>query len=171
MEDINESLDEAIRTKDIKSIRNILVTGIAQDPGFSKRVLERELKHCLDAGISKDELFEPFEGAPLNIDQNAWTKEYYAEQCTEFRYNFSLERLEHLKKTGRVLFPSKDAFGNEQPKRDSYSTSPEYEKEKRNYENTRRPRTEDKESEGIPKWLIPVGIGVAALILLWILFG
>jgi len=171
MEDINKTLDEAISTRDIKSIRNILVTGIAQDPGFNNGILENELKYCFDSKITKEELFEPFEGDLLNEDQNIWTKDYYAEQRTEFRYNFSFERFEHLKKLGKKLYPSKNALSNEQSEHDDYSPSLENKDEKRKYKNTECISTKDKENEGIPNWLIPAGIGAVALFLLWLIFG
>ncbi|GHU27336.1 hypothetical protein FACS1894164_19410 [Spirochaetia bacterium] len=105
MEGINKTLDEAIRAKDIEEVRNVLTTSMVQDPGFSKGVFEERFKRCL-IGLSETNIFDPFDGEPLNLNQSAWTKDYYAAQQTEFRYNFSLERLEHLKKVGRKLFPS-----------------------------------------------------------------
>jgi hypothetical protein len=163
MENINETLDKAIRLKDIETIRNILTTSMVQDPGFGKGVFEERLKRCLAAGISDSELFVPFEGSAVNKDPDAWTKDYYAGQRTEFRYNFSLERLEHLKKVGRKLYPSSAPV-----------TSSLNEETKKKYGDSGTFRGEQgsqKQDGEFPKWLIPVGIGAAALVLLWILFG
>jgi hypothetical protein len=163
MEDINKTLDEAIRGKDIKTIRNILTTSMVQDPGFSKGVFEERLKRCFASGVSSQDLFEPFAGTAINEDPNGWTKDYYAELRTEFRYNFSLERLDHLKKVGRKLYPSASPV-----------SSSNYEEAKRKYEerNTSRGeyRSQGRESD-FPKWIIPAVIGAAALVLLWILFA
>jgi hypothetical protein len=105
MEDINKTLDDAIQNKEIKVIRNILTTSMVQDPGFNDGIFDKRLTHCLLAGIPKEDIFVPFEGEAINTNQSEWTKDYYAEQTTEFRYNFSHERLEHLRKVGGKLFP------------------------------------------------------------------
>jgi hypothetical protein len=164
MEDINQTLDNAIRAKDIDVIRNILTTSMVQDPGFNKGVFEERLKRCFAAGISEADIFVPFEGEALGNNQNAWTKDYYAEQRTEFRYNFSKERLEHLRKVGSRLYQSAEA-----------PASSCHEEAKKKYGDGESypsgPKTgQDRESpgDGFPKWLIPAGIG--ALLLLWLLF-
>jgi hypothetical protein len=163
MEDINKTLNEAIRSKDIKTIRDVLTTSMVQDPGFSKGVFEERLKRCLVAAISDSELFETFEGSVINRDPNTWTKDYYAEQRTEFRYNFSLERLEHLKKVGRQLYPVTQPVGS--------SPNEETKKKYGDRGTSHQGSSSQKQADEFPKWLIPVGIGAAALVLLWILFG
>jgi hypothetical protein len=163
MEDINKTLDEAIRSKDIKAIRDVLTTSMVQDPGFSKGVFEERLKRCHIADISDSELFVSFEGSAINRDPNAWTKDYYAEQRTEFRYNFSRERLDHLKKVGRKLYPSgipAVSFSKEEAKK-KYGDRGTFQ-EGQGFQ---------REGGDFPKWLILVGIGAAALVFLWILFG
>jgi hypothetical protein len=162
MEDINRDLDEAIRTKDIKTIRNILTTSMVQDPGFNNGVFEDRLRRCLAAGLTESDIFVPFEGTPINHSPDAWTKDYYAEQRTEFRYNFSTERLAHLRKVGQKIYPS------EKPRPSSYS-----EEAKKKHGDERAYHREDRSyrEDGAPKWLIPVGIAAAALVLLWVLFG
>jgi hypothetical protein len=164
MEDINQTLDGAIKARDIKDIRNILTTSMLQDPGFNKGVFEERLKRCFAAGISDADIFVPFEGEPLNSNQNTWTKDYYVEQRTEFRYNFSKERLEHLRKVGGRLYQPAEtpasSYQEEAKKkygdRDGYPSG----------QTTRR--SPESPGDGFPKWLIPAGIG--ALLLLWLLF-
>jgi hypothetical protein len=163
MENINNTLDEAIRSRDIKAIRNVLTTSMVQDPGFSKGVFEERLKRCLAAGISDSELFETFEGSAINSEPNTWTRDYYAKERTKFRYNFSLERLEHLKKVGRHLYPVTPPAVS--------SLNEETKKEYRDRGTSRKRSSSPRQDEEFPKWLIPVGIGAAALVLLWILFG
>jgi hypothetical protein len=164
MEDINQTLDDAIRARDIKDIRNILTTSMVQDPGFRKGIFEERLKRCFTAGLSDADIFVSFEGKPLNNNQNAWTKDYYAEQRTEFRYNFSRERLEHLRRVGSRLYQSAETPAssyNEEAKK-KYGDGETY----HSGQNTRR--GQESPGDGFPKWLIPVGIG--ALLLLWLLF-
>jgi hypothetical protein len=164
MEDINRDLDEAIRTKDVKAIRNILTTSMVQDPGFNNSVFENRLKRCLAAGLTESDIFVLFEGTPINHNQSAWTKDYYAEQRTEFRYNFSTERLAHLRKVGQKIYPS--AFNRTSSYSEDAKKNPGgegvYQKESRSY----------REDGEFPKWLIPAAVlGAAAIVLLFVLFG
>jgi hypothetical protein len=166
MENINQTLDKAIVVKDIKVIRNILTTSMVQDPGFSNGVFEERLKRCFAAGLSEADVFVPFEGEPINYDQNAWTKDYYAEQRTEFRYNFSCERLEHLRKVGSKLYQSTEAPASsyhEEAKK-KYGDGKSY------HSSSKARQSSESQEDEFPKWIIPVGIGAVALLLLWILF-
>jgi hypothetical protein len=164
MEDINKTLEEAIGNKDIKSIRNILTTSMVQDPGFNNGVFEERLKRCLVSGLTEKDLFESFGGTAINTDSSAWTKDYYAAQRTEFRYNFSLERLEHLKMVGRKLYPSVLSSASLYDEKAG--------KKSRNGETYAGGRTYPRQESDFPKWLIPVGIGAAAIaILLFVLLG
>jgi len=168
MEDINKTLDEAILVRDIEKIRNILTTSMVQDPGFSKGVFEERLKRCLVAGISEEDIFVPFEGEAINSSQDAWTKDYYAEQRTEFRYNFSRERLEHLGGIGRKLFsPVKPTIASSAPKSVPTTGEP---KKKSGGENINSTDPTGGNDKGFPKWFIPAGIGAGILLLLWMLF-
>jgi hypothetical protein len=164
MEDINQTLDNAIRARDIDVIRNILTTSMVQDPGFNKGVFEERLKRCFAAGISDADIFVSFEGEPLNSNQNTWTKDYYAEQRTEFRYNFSLERLEHLRRVGSRLYQPAEtpASSYHEEAKKKYGDREGY------HSGPKTGRDQESPGDGFPKWLIPAGIG--ALLLLWLLF-
>jgi hypothetical protein len=165
MEDINQTLDNAIRAMDIDVIRNILTTSMVQDPGFNKGVFEERLKRCFAAGISEADIFVPFEGEPLSNNQNAWTNDYYAEQRTEFRYNFSHERLEHLRRVGSRLYQS-----SETPASSCHEEAKKKYGDRKSYPSSQTTRrSPESPGDGFPKWLIPAGIG--AFLLLWLLFG
>jgi hypothetical protein len=166
MEDVTLTLDEAIRAKDIKTIRNILTTSMVQDPGFSNGVFEERLKRCFFAGLAESDIFVPFDGKPLDYNQSAWTKDYYAEQRTEFRYNFSCERLEHLRKVGSKLYRSTEA-----PDSSYHEEAKEKYGDGEPYPRPRQKQSFESQGDEFPKWLIPAGIGVGvAALLLWILF-
>jgi hypothetical protein len=169
MEDINTSLDTAIREKNLEKIRDILVTSMVQDPGFSKDVFAQRLYRCAAAGISEKDIFVPFEGEPLNENSGAWTADYYAAQRVEFRYNFSQKRLEHLKKVGAKLFPaasSSTTGGGTRPTEQSDPGSG-------GYGGQRGAGQADNNRDGnLPPWLIPAAIGAAVLAIIAILlFG
>lgn len=150
MEDINQTLNAAIRSKDMDTIRNILSTSMVQDPGFNKGVFAERLNRCFTAGITEEAIFVDFEGKPFDENSQNWTMRYYAEQQTEFRYNFSRKRLEHLKNVAKTLYPASSPL-----------------------RRTAAPGGSGTGHGGgdLPVWLIPAAIGAAALVLLFILLG
>jgi hypothetical protein len=159
---INDMLDDAIRA-DIQAIRDILITGMVQDP-VSKGVFEERLARCLKAGISDSDLFASVKGPAINNNAASWIKDYYAKQRTKFYYHSFYECLEHLKKVGKKLYPSAGpaaSSSNEEAKRtyrDSGTSGGERDSQRLGF--------------GIPLWLILLGIGAATLaILLFILLG
>jgi hypothetical protein len=158
MQNINETLDQAIRDKDITAVRRALGTWILQDPGFAKDVFDKKVHHCLSSGISKAELFVPFAGEPLTEESAAWTDRYFASAKTEFDHNFSEERLAHLRKVGAKLFPAVS-------KPSASSSNEEF---KKKY-SQRVPVIRKTGKRGGSLWLVGMaGIGLAAL--LWFLF-
>jgi hypothetical protein len=164
MQDINEQLDEAIAKKDIPSIRIILTTSMVQDPGFVNRVFENRLKRVRESGIFENEVFEPFSGDEIIENSLLWTKDYYAKARTDFLYNFSQERLTHLRKVGQKLYPAAAAFDGAAQKKNGDSPGERIPSPQRIYS----PCGKD---EGIPGWIVPAAIAAAAVILLGIIFG
>lgn len=158
MQNINETLDQAIKDRDMESIRRALNTWILQDPGFTKGVFDEKLRYCRDRGISETEIFVPFKGEALNEDPSTWTDRYFASAKTEFDSNFSRERLAHLRKVGGKLFPRTST---------SSTSSNEEAKKKSGGEIPASDRQTSGKNNGLPWWLIPIGIGAAALI--WLL--
>jgi hypothetical protein len=140
MKSITETLDEAITAKDIPAIKSVLSTCFVEDPGFSKGTLDESIKYCLSHGITENELFDVHDGSIFSDNPTEWTRDYYSSQRVDFRANFSKERLEHLRKVGKKLFPA------------SQPRSPA--DVKKNYQ------TPERESE-IPSW---VPIAVAAVV-------
>jgi hypothetical protein len=165
MQNINEQLDAAINSRDIKAIRNILTTSMVQDPGWALGVFDERLRRCVSRGIKEADLFEPFEGDPLVTNESLWTKDYYAGARTELRYNFSIERIKHLCNVGGKLYPHVQSPLPPSPK-------PGYTGD---WEKTRAggsggtDRTSGGDSD-VPWWLIPAGIGAALLGLFLLLF-
>jgi hypothetical protein len=110
MEDIDPTLEKSLADKDIRGIRNVLSTFITEDQGFSRGIFDKNVKYCCRKGF---DVFEDFKGEDFKPQFKPeggtnWTKEYYAEQRTEFLYNFSRERLSHLKQVGKYLFSSEE---------------------------------------------------------------
>jgi len=115
MENINDTPNKALVEKDIDRIRSILSGFITADQGFSQGILDEKLRYCKSRGVSEDELFVPFEGEALNENSAEWDTAYFARQRTKFDANFSRERLEHLRKVGKKLFPASDKSEKKNP--------------------------------------------------------
>jgi hypothetical protein len=146
MGDINGTLAKVVEDKNIQEIRAVLAAFIVTDQGFSKGILAEKIQYCISKGILESDLFESFDGGPLNENPVTWTNEYYAEQRTKFRGNFSVERLKHLKRVGQKLFGS-----NKIAPRPSY------------------PDPDNPLPSGTP-WLIFAGVAVAAIVL-WLILS
>jgi hypothetical protein len=104
MENIDDRLNKAIADKDLGRIRQILSGFITADQGFSRAVLEEKVNYCVRMGFSESELFEEFDGEPLNENSDEWDTAYFTKQRVKFDSNFSRERLEHLKQVGKKVF-------------------------------------------------------------------
>ena len=118
MENINDTLDQALVKKDIGRIREILSGFITADQGFSKGVLDEKIRYCESMGVSRDDIFVPFTGEPLNKNSAEWDIPYFVKQRVQFDANFSSERLEHLREVGEKLFPA--SAGSEAEKRNRH---------------------------------------------------
>jgi hypothetical protein len=162
MQNINETLDRAIKAGDIKAIREELKSWILYDPGFTKKVFDNNVDYCKEKGISEAELFVPFSGEPLNEDRAVWTKQYFASAQMEFDSNFSRERLAHLKKVGGKLYPP------ESPSPHSSNQEGDKKKSATPLSIPAQARQPAGRKRGSVWWIVAAGIGIAAF--LWSFF-
>jgi hypothetical protein len=165
MQNINEQLDTAINSRDLRAIRNILTTSMVQDPGWVQGVFDERLRRCVSRGIGESDIFEPFEGEPIVTDESLWTKDYYAGARTELRYNFSCKRKEHLRNVGQKLYPHVQLPVSPSPK-------PGYtgDWEKTSSGGSGGTGGTSGGDSDVPGCFIPAVIGAALLVLFWLLF-
>lgn len=97
----SEKLKSAVKAKDMGAIRNCLWARIMIDPNFTEGFLE-SWEYCIGNGVSEAELYEPHDGRPISEDA---TKENFSKLCGELSTNFSRERLDSIKRIGRILYP------------------------------------------------------------------
>lgn len=92
---------EAVRSGDKLAIRIMMKSSLYMDPTF--RVFE-----AMDrmASSSVPGLYVPYDNGPLKMDADEWTEDYMDKLLVRLVDNFSKERVAHLKKVIRYLYPS-----------------------------------------------------------------
>lgn len=98
-----ETLEEEIRTNNIKAIKSGLTNVICFDPTFRTNKFELQLKYIEDKGIN---IRDPYkERDEYRLKKEDWTKEYFFLLVEWLRQNFAIdERIEHVKEVGRFIF-------------------------------------------------------------------
>lgn len=117
---ITAEIKNAVAARDFTAIRDSLFALIALDPNFSDS-FKCNWNYCRDMGISENDIYETHDGRPLPGDI---TQDNFFILCGQLRTNFSKERLEMVKKIGRLLYPIKDSATEKKnaqdiPKQDS----------------------------------------------------
>lgn len=100
---LERTLKESNRNR--KAVIGALLGYINADPYFKTNDFEDALDYVLSHGYTKNELFESFNNNdyPIIKNQTKWDKEYYALAMVDLKDNFSVERIEHVKKVGKFL--------------------------------------------------------------------
>lgn len=90
---------EAVHSENTVLVRIMMKDSLLVDPSFHDfREMEKE------TALMKD-LYEPHDGGDLEESSENWTVEYMNEQMADVVLNFSRERMEHLQKVVRFLYP------------------------------------------------------------------
>lgn len=84
---------EAIERGDLTLVRTMIKNSMVSDPTFNEF---NELRSYAEKNI--DELYEEHDGDGFVTDSSSWDKSYMNKQLNNLMYNFSKERINHLKK-------------------------------------------------------------------------
>ena len=98
---ISANLLQAVGARDIYAVRDCLAACIVFDMNMTKGFPE-SLKYCIDHGIGESNLYEPHDGRPLPGEA---TEDNFTELCGQLSTNFSKERLNAIRRIGRILYP------------------------------------------------------------------
>lgn len=120
---IGVNIQEAVAKRNITNIRSALKGCMNQDANFSKGIYEEALNYILNSGISKQELFQVHDQEPFK-SQEAWDKDYLDEVMADLLFNFSEERIAHVKEVGRVLYPVQKKINQPNSRQSSSTQSP-----------------------------------------------
>lgn len=98
-------MDEALATKDVKRIRNLLKAYITADPADSNNTIKLTLLDIRERGIT---VFEKSDDVMIQNDRSLWTEEYFVDLQVRLRNNFSEERYKHMLEVGAYVYPQID---------------------------------------------------------------
>lgn len=112
---------EAVKEEDVSLVRIMMKDSLLVDPTFV------ELSEMEKAASVMNNLYDKYDGKELVEDKKQWNDDYMNEMLVELLFNFSHERIEHLKKIVHHLRPVK---------KDNISEKKET-KERKSYDNHR----------------------------------
>ena len=102
-------MDEALGTKDVKRIRNLLKAYITADPSDTNDTIKLALLDIRDSGIT---VFEQPDDVMIQNDRSRWTEEYFVDLQVRLRNNFSEERYMHMLEVGEHVYSNVDGKQN-----------------------------------------------------------
>lgn len=90
---------EAVEKMDLTLVRVMIKNSLVSDPTF------KEFKELISYAKSNiDELYEEHDGDDFVTDSSLWDKSYMNKQLNNLMYNFSEERIKHLKKVCESVY-------------------------------------------------------------------
>lgn len=92
-------IDEYIKEKDAQALKIALKNRITIDPSFKE--FDALIKYIKQHGI---ELYEKHNGKPFEEDNSKWDKDYMNTELIRLVTNFSVERVNHLRKVVKFVY-------------------------------------------------------------------
>lgn len=92
MSNISNTFKNYVSSKDLISIRSVLLDSLFIDKTFSK--YNENLTYAKNNGCN---VFENHNNRELILDKSKWSKDYLTKLSVELSDNFSIERVEHMK--------------------------------------------------------------------------
>ncbi len=118
---------DAVERKDVQSVRIMMKDSLLRDPTFQ----EFAEKETCAAGLK--ELYDAYDGKELKQSPSEWNKDYMDLMLTKLLFNFSHERIAHLKKIIRHLYPDAGRNGNSTASHSDYASQKRIDQENGNY--------------------------------------
>lgn len=97
----NEILEKAIKEKDLTTIRSTLYTIILSDPAFRTNKFDETLEYVKKKDV--EGLIDEHNKEELKPKEE-WNEEYFDLLLSELLDNFSIERIEYIKKVSKELY-------------------------------------------------------------------
>lgn len=102
----NQNIIDAVAKRNITNIRSVLKSCMSQDPNFSRNIYQEALEYILSNSIARENLFDQPDNETFKGKQE-WDKSYLDSVMGDLLFNFSEERINHIKEVGRYLYPIK----------------------------------------------------------------
>lgn len=100
--EISKTLQSAIESGRKSSIYSIFYTIAHEDPNFSSGKFRNTLNFVKEKNIHG--LMEIYDGKPF-APEYEWSQDYWAEVASDLIDNFCDERIDHLEKVGKKVYP------------------------------------------------------------------
>ena len=97
--EFGEYLEQAIARKNPEDLRGALKGIIEHDPAFQTGRYEAAVRYAQSKGMT---VYEPH-SSQYAMRQNDWDEAYFYLVLTYLTYNFSQQRIAHLKEVGRAV--------------------------------------------------------------------
>ena len=102
---LTKAFKDAVDHNDVGGVRIMLKNSLLLDPSFNDfDEEERYASQMID-------LYDEYDGDPFETDESKWNDDYMNEQMVKVVWNFSHERINHLKNVVRKLRPVKKNAG------------------------------------------------------------
>lgn len=96
---VTKTFKDAVAKNEIRKVRIMMKDSLLVDPTF------QEFEQMTQAAAGMKGLYDTHDEEPFEMDENKWTDDYMNKLMVDLVYNFSHERIEHLKKVVRKLRP------------------------------------------------------------------
>lgn len=118
---------EAVQSGNVRRVRIMMEDSLLVDLTFA------DFNAMEKAASSMPGLYDEHDGKELVQDRSLWTDDYMNQMMVQVLFNFSHERIDHLKKVVRYLrpVPKTESPKNERTSRQTSGTKGSYEEEKR----------------------------------------
>lgn len=94
-----EYLEQAIVQRNLDDLRGALKGIIENDPGFQTGRYDAAVRYAQSKGMTVYETHDP----QYTMRQDNWDEAYFYLVLTYLTYNFSQQRIDHLKEVGRAV--------------------------------------------------------------------
>jgi hypothetical protein len=103
----NETIEKAIKSKNIQLLREYLGNICYIDANFSTGEFDSTIRYIKNSGILEEELKDKKLEGELITDQKTspYTQDDFIEAVSKLKNNFCDERIEDVKKIGKMLYP------------------------------------------------------------------
>ena len=114
---LSDAFYNAVKEKNVRRIRMMMKDSLLIDLTFERfDAMESAAKNI-------DELYDEHDGKQFILDKSLWNKDYMSTLMVEVVYNFSHERIAHLKDVVRYLYPLPNASSDSKTSSESRSST------------------------------------------------
>ena len=98
---VTSDFKNAVHDKNVRRVRIMMKDSLIRDPSFTEfDEMSREAEKGLGAGT----LYDKHDGESFSLNKSDWNKTYMNNQMVDLMYNFSRDRINHLKAVCSLIY-------------------------------------------------------------------